>query len=145
VPASEELRSLGTRSHPPDGDAELRPSSRPTLSFELGTNAELPSVDVEPASADALLAPRSQPAPTIVVHEALDSFSPGWEALGSVAPSSLPPARPRRRSRARTVLSRLLFATLLAGVAALCGLAAKKKFDAASQAPDSAGPFAGAR
>jgi hypothetical protein len=103
VPASEELKALGTRSLPPGtGDSDPRPSSRPTLSFEL----------------DAQLAP------------ATEQFSREEHPTRPDLPSSRPPRAAPRRSRARAIVAKLLFVTLFAGVASLFGVVAKKKLEA---------------
>ena len=113
VPASEELKALGTRSHPPRiSDHAPRPSSRPTLSFELGPDAGA-ALDAE------LAAPQPE---TLARRE-----SPTRPDLPM---PSLPPPRGPKRSRVRSLLSKLLFVTLFAGVTWLFGLAAKKKLEA---------------
>ncbi|HEX6274410.1 MAG TPA: hypothetical protein VFZ53_15315 [Polyangiaceae bacterium] len=125
VPASDELRTLGTRSHPPEhGRTTLRPSARPTASFGLASElALLGPVDPLPD-----LAPNRELAPVLDVA----SFPPPLR----VAP---------RRSRARAIVSKLLFATLFAGVATLFGLALKKKLDTSGHADDVANVLAPTR
>jgi hypothetical protein len=105
VPASEELRAMGTRSHPPSEGGAPRPSSRPTASFGPAANVE-------------------------------QDF---WQAGPGPNAQSLPPAtRPRPRSRARAIFSKLLFLTLFGGISTLLGYAVKKKLDARSHSPSGA-------
>jgi hypothetical protein len=72
-------------------------------------------------------------------------FSPEPEAAplpalrpreGLVASVSPPREAPRRGSRVRRIIAKLLFVTLFAGVAALLGLALKKKLEASGHAED---------
>jgi len=122
VPASEELRTLGTRSHPPEhGRTTLRPSARPTASFGLASELAL----IVPADPLPDLAPNRELEPVLEFGPVLDvaSFPPPLRA----AP---------RRSRVRAIVSKLLFATLFAGVATLFGLALKKKLDTSGHAGD---------
>ncbi|HEX6765410.1 MAG TPA: hypothetical protein VF103_08035 [Polyangiaceae bacterium] len=108
VPPSEELRNLGTRSVPPEvSGAMLRPSSRPS---SRPTASFGPPPKFEQAFYDA---PPQAP---------LTSFPPLEK-------------RRRPRSRARSIVAKVLFAILFAGVATLLGLALAKKFAARSQIP----------
>ena len=63
VPATEELRAMGTRSHPPnEGDAP-RPSSRPTASFGPAAGAEQDFWQAAPGPNAQSLAPQTRPRP----------------------------------------------------------------------------------
>jgi hypothetical protein len=61
VPASEELRAMGTRSHPPNEDGAPRPSSRPTASFGPAANAEQAFWQAAPAPDARSLPPEIRP------------------------------------------------------------------------------------
>jgi len=139
VPASAELRSLGTRSHPP---AVLR-SHPPAVAHDdpremqitqpdgLAHGKRPEAVTTEPPSpwADGQ---RPSARPTASFGPARNPEQDFFEAApGPPKLSSLPPVRgrPKPRSHARAIFARVLFVMIFAGMATLLVVAIKKKLE----------------
>lgn len=138
VPASEELRALGKRSHPPGGVHGHPPA--------LVVDSEPPEVIVhsEPPSEGEGPRPSSRPTASFGPAARPESAAPSapgeqqfWQAAPQPNVLSLPPeVLPQRpRSRARAIFSKVLFVMLFGGIATLLGYAVKKKIDAGSLRP----------
>jgi hypothetical protein len=130
VPASQELRALGMRSHPPALDSREAREMMITRPDGLA-HSEPPDVviSVPPSLPAGGERPSSRPTASFgPARHAENAFFEATAAPPNV--QSLPPVgRPRHRSRARAIFAKVLFVTIFAGVATLLGFAIKKKLE----------------